>query len=252
MRSTQAAPYYTAMRYLLLTLAVVMLAAPNLGLAAEPDAWSIYLAARERAGGANEAGRLLDYSYGVVTTLPADKSQIELRGSVVVILPGLIRQELETPQGLTQFYFDGVAAWQKLAGKRRDLPSDAAHLQLAELDRRHVLYGKLPAKELVRYRREEEVEGRVCDVIEIVDVGGAPLRLYVDRESRDVVKHVYVGDVPGGGMAQVEEVQSDFVDVGGFRFATRRSVLRNGEPARTSVLSDIQVNSGLKPEIVLR
>ena len=139
-----------------------------------------------------------------------------------------------------------------LGGKRRDLPNEAAALQRAELARRHILYGDLPAKELVRYRREEPVDDRIADVIEIIDVGGAPLRLYVDRESKDVVKHVYVGDIPGGGMAQVEETQSDFIDTDGFRFATKRAVVRNGTPARTSVLSNIRVNSGVKREIVLR
>jgi hypothetical protein len=239
------------MRYLPAALAVVTLMGANFAPAADPDAWSIYLAARERAGG-EEPGRLADYSYDVVTTLPAGKSQVDIRGSVVVILPDLIRQELETPQGLTQLFFDGVSAWQVLGGKRRDLPNEAGALQRAELERRHVLYGKLANKELVRYRREEQVDGRIADVIEIIDVGGAPLRLYVDRESKDVVKHVYVGDVPGGGMAQVEEAQSEFVDVDGFRFATRRSVVRNGTPSRTSLLSGIRINSGVKREIVLR
>lgn len=239
------------MRYLSLALAVVTLISADFGRAAEPDAWGIYLAARKQAGGV-EPGRLVDYSYDVVTTLPAGKSQVDVHGSVVVILPDLIRQELQTPQGLTQLFFDGVAAWQVLGGKRRDLPNEAAALQRAELARRHILYGDLPAKELVRYRREEPVDDRTADVIEIIDVGGAPLRLYVDRESKDVVKHVYVGDIPGGGMAQVEETQSDFIDVGGFRFATRRAVVRNGKPARTSVLSEIRVNSGVNREILLR
>lgn len=239
------------MRYLSLALAAVALIAADLGRAAEPDPWNIYLAAREQAGGARP-GSLTDYSYDVVTTLPAGESQVDVHGSVVVIVPDLIRQELQTPQGLTQLFFDGTSAWQVLGGKRRDLPNEAALLQRAELERRHILYGPLPAKELVRYRREEQIDGRMADVIEIIDVGGAPLRLYIDRDSKDVVKHVYVGDIPGGGMAQVEETQSDFVDVDGFRFASRRAVVRNGKPARTSVLSGFRVNSGLKREIVLR
>jgi len=239
------------MRYLPIALAAVALISADFGLAAEPNAWSIYLAAREQAGGA-KPGSLADYSYDVVTTLPAGEGQIDVRGSAVVILPDLIRQELQTPQGLTQLFFDGVSAWQVLGGKRRDLPNEAAALQRAELARRHILYGELPARELVRYRREEQVDGRTVDVIEIIDVGGAPLRLYVDRASKDVVKHVYVGDIPGGGMAQVEEAQSEFVDIGGLRFATRRAVVRNGEPARTSALSGIRVNSGLQREIVSR
>lgn len=239
------------MRYLPLALAAFALIAADFARAAEPDAWSIYLAAREQAGGA-KPGRLVDYSYDVVTTLPSGDNKVDVHGSVVVILPDLIRQELQTPQGLTQLFFDGASAWQVLGGKRRDLPNEAAALQRTELERRHILYGPLPAKELVRYRREEQVEGRTADVIEIVDVGGAPLRLYVDRDSRDVVKSVYVGDIPGGGMAQVEETQSEFVTVDGFRFATKREVVRNGKAARTSALSGVHVNSELKRDMVLR
>ena len=90
------------------------------------------------------------------------------------------------------------------------------------------------------------------DVIEIIDVGGSPLRLYIDRESKDLLKQVYVGDVPGGGMAQVEETFSEFVDVEGMRFATRREVVRNGEPGRASVLSGIRINANIRRDIVLQ
>src|SRR5690606_25682761 len=185
-------PHTNRMRYLPLALVAVALLAADFGRAADPDAWNIYLAAREKAGGAKPA-TLIDYAYDVVTTLPAGDNQVDVHGSVVVIVPDLIRQELQTPQGLTQLFFDGNSAWQVLGGKRRDLPNEAALLQRAELERRHILYGSLPAKELVRYRREEQVEGRTADVIEIIDVGGAPLRLYVDRDTKDVIKQVYVG-----------------------------------------------------------
>ena len=79
------------MRYLSLALAAVALIAADLGRAAEPDPWNIYLAAREQAGGARP-GSLTDYSYDVVTTLPAGESQVDVHGSVVVIVPDLIRQ----------------------------------------------------------------------------------------------------------------------------------------------------------------
>ncbi len=66
-----------------------------------------------------------------------------------------------------------------------------------------------------------------------------------------MLKQVFVGDIPGGGMAQVEEVYTDFQDIKGFRFATRREIIRNGEPARTDQFQDLQVNNGLQREIVL-
>ena len=53
-------------------------------------------------------------------------------------------------------------------------------------------------------------------------------------------------------MAQVEETFSEFVDVDGIRFATRREVVRNGEPRRASVLSGIRINANIRRDIVLR
>lgn len=244
-------PILSRMRCLFALLAIFAIAPLDSVMAADPDATAIYLAARERAGGGSEPGRLVDYAYDLLLTLPAGENEVQIRGSVVVILPDLVRQELETPQGPTQLVFDGSDVWQILGGKKQALPAEAAALQRAELARRHVFFAELPPAQLIRYRREDQVGGRTVDVIEIIDVGGAPLRLYIDRESKDLVKQVYVGDVPGGGMAQVEETFSEFVDVEGMRFATRREVVRNGEPGRASVLSGIRINANIRRDIVL-
>lgn len=233
---------------LLLALTVIPLEAL---LAQGPNAADIYLAARDRAGGGSGPGSLVDYSYDLLLTLPAGDNEVQIRGSVIVVLPDLVRQELETPQGPTQLVFDRDSVWQVLGGKKQDLPAAAAVLQRAELARRHIFFGDVPDAQLIRYRREDEVNGRTVDVIELIDVGGAPLRLYVDRESRDLLKQVYVGDVPGGGMAQVEEILSEFVDVDGIRFATHREVIRNGEPGRQSQLTDIRVNGNIQRAVVV-
>ena len=245
-------PILSRMRCLLVLLATFAIAPLDSVMAADPDATAVYLAAREQAGGGNEPGRLVDYAYDLLLTLHAGDREVQIRGSVVVILPDLVRQELETPQGPTQLVFDGGDVWQVLGGKKQALPAEAAALQRAELARRHVFFGELPPVQLIRYRREDQVGGRTVDVIEIIDVGGVPLRLYIDRESKDLLKQVYVGDVPGGGMAQVEETFSEFVDVDGIRFATRREVVRNGEPGRASVLSGIRINANIRRDIVLQ
>ena len=243
------------MRSLLALLGIFAITPLNSVMAADPDATAIYLAARERAGGGSEPGRLVDYAYDLLLTLPAGENEVQIRGSVVVILPDFVRQELETPQGPTQLVFDGGDVWQVLqvlGGKKQALPAEAAALQRAELARRHVFFAELPPTQHIRYRREDQVGGRTVDVIEIIDVGGSPLRLYIDRKSKDLLKQVYVGDVPGGGMAQVEETFSEFVDVEGMRFATRREVVRNGEPGRASVLSGIRINGNIQRNIVLQ
>jgi len=104
----------------------------------------------------------------------------------------------------------------------------------------------------VQFLRSEEVDGRPTDVIEIRDVGGTPLRLYVDVDSRDVVKQVFIGDAPDGTMSQVEEFYSDFREIGGYRWHHKRKVVRNGKPALESETSNLKVNSGLTKSDILR
>ena len=104
----------------------------------------------------------------------------------------------------------------------------------------------------IRFRGEDEVEGRAVDVVEIVDVGGSPLRLFLAQDNRDLLKLMYVGDVPGAGMMQVEEVFSDIREVDGFRRHFKRRVLRNGKEAVISTASSYEINRGLDPEDLLR
>jgi hypothetical protein len=87
-------------------------------------------------------------------------------------------------------------------------------------------------------------------VVQIADVGGTLLRLFVDAETHDVVKHMFVGDSPQG-LAQVEEIYSDFREVGGYRWYHHRKVVRNGETALESTRSNLQVNAGYERAALL-
>jgi hypothetical protein len=80
-------------------------------------------------------------------------------------------------------------------------------------------------------------------VVQIADVGGTLLRVFIDTETHDVLKHMFVGDTPHG-LAQVEEIFSDFRESGGYRWYHRRQVLRNGEIALESTRSNLRVNVG--------
>ena len=43
-----------------------------------------------------------------------------------------------------------------------------------------------------------KVDGRAVEVVQIADVGGTLLRLSIDAETHDVLKHTFVGDTPQG------------------------------------------------------
>ena len=113
-----------------------------------------------------------------------------------------------------------------------------------------MLIGDPPDPADVRFLRQEEIEGRPTNVIEIYNVGGMPVQLFVDAETHDVIKRAFIGDTPVG-LARVEEYYSDFRATGSYRWHHQRRVLRNGEWALEATTSNIQVNVGLTRSDVL-
>jgi len=204
--------------------------------------------ARRAATGGNE---LHDYAFDLATVIEMpDGRRVRFTSFVQVIPPSAFRQHLESAAGNQTMFFSGDAAWQQTIQGRRDLPQSVVRRQDADLRRGHVLYK--PAPSGVTYRGADEVEGRAVDVIQIADVAGAPLRLFLDQETHDLLKRVYVGDAPDGSMAQVEEFLSNYVLVGGFRWPTTKRVVRNGKIATTSTASNFEVNQGLDSKTLLR
>ncbi len=214
--------------------------------------WQIYMAARETAGGGPGGKQLVDYTFDLVTELKTNDQTVQYNSTLALIVPYYQRQSTSSPIGKTVMIFDGKQAWQQTVRGKQHLPPSMVGTHRATMDRSHILLGPPPTRDAVHYLRDEEVAGRMTQVIQINDVGGTPLRLFVDTENADVLKHVFVGDVPGGGMAQVEEIFDGFVDVGGFRWHTEKTVLRNGKEAIRSVTSNLEVNVGLKVEDLLR
>ena len=132
------------------------------------------------------------------------------------------------------------------------MPASLVDRYRQELDRSHILLLPPSPKDTIWFLRQEEVAGRLADVIELRDAGGLPLRLFVDVETRDVVKKVFVGDTPDGSMAQVEEFYINFQDVGGYPWPFYKKVVRNGKPATEGVTLDMQVNVSLTERTILK
>ena len=222
---------------------------------AEPNAkqrgWEVLSAAREAIGSAKV--ELRDYSCSIETRLSRKGGPpIELKSTLQFVMPELVRQDVETPNGKMTLTFDGERAVRQAKGEETEmLPGRTAQLR-GDLARANVLLGPAPSPDAVRFLRSEKVDDREADVIEVQDVGDAPVRLYIDAETRDMLKMVYVGDIPGGGMAQVEEFFSDYVEAGGIRWHRTRRVIRNGEEAIVSKRDDFVVNTGLTMDDIVR
>jgi hypothetical protein len=211
--------------------------------AAREQGWKLFQQARKalRAGG--DPAPIHDYSFDLTTQVHTPQGVSQLTSRTFFVFPGFIRQEIDTPQGKAVVVFDGDHGWQQGASGRRELAAAAAAQIRAELARNNVLIGPDPDPALVRYLGPDEVAGRPVEVVQITDVGGTLLRLFIDAQTHDVLKHTFVGDTPHG-LAQVEEIFSDFQQVGGYRWYRHRKVVRNGETALESSRSNLQVNVG--------
>ena len=180
-------------RFVGVILFVNAVAGPVLA-ADEPDprkrAWEIFERARERAGAGPSAEPVRDYTFDLVTRIPNPKEkdkQIELTSKGFFLTPNLVRQEIEAPGAKVIVVFDGQKGWQMLPNNTRYLPDKASTQIQADLARSHVFLAELPARDQVRFLGEEEVGGRMTEVIELNDVGNMPQtspRLFLSAAGR--------------------------------------------------------------------
>lgn len=212
---------------------------------AQQRGWEIYQQAR-RAAGPGEP--LRDYSFEQVATIERDGNVYNVVSRVQTIAGQAQRLEVDSQGGVITMLVNGDQGWRGSAVGKQPLPPEAVELQKKEDARITALLGPEFQKGSVRYRSEDEVDGRPADVIELSDVGGTPLRLFIDRQSKNVVKRMYVGDAPNGMMAQVEEFLSDYRDIDGYRWPHAKRVVRNGAQASKSTVRNVRLNQGLTVE----
>lgn len=209
---------------------------------------ALYDAARQAAAGGKT---LRDIAYERTSVVSRGEDSVRVASTVAVVLPDKSRTEIVAGAAPTVLVFDGESVVNRSAGGMK-LPPQVADLQRRELARMFALFGPEPEQGTVRYRGEDEVNGRAVDVIELFDLGDTALRLFLDRETHDVLKRKFVGDAPDGSMAQVEEFLSDYRTVGGFRWPHSIQTKRNGREGPKSTMRGVKVNQGLTAAEVLK
>ena len=135
---------------------------------AKEQGWSIYQRARAAAGAGPGRHPIRDYSLELVTRIKnAEGQEGEFRSKKYYLHPNLLRQEIQTPQTTVIMIYDGAKAFQLLPNDTRFLPDAQVERFRADLARAHVLIGDPADPTDVRFLRQEEIEGRQTNVIEI-------------------------------------------------------------------------------------
>jgi len=240
-------------RWIRAILAAAAVLAPMISSGEEPPAkkgWRLFLEAREAAGAGPSGEPLLDYAFELETKTQHQGQTVKIQSEVFFLHPHYVRQVIQTPNGELLMIYDGERAYQLLSDDIQPLPPDSVRQFEADLARSHILLGPPPPQESVRFVGREQVEGRPVDVIEIDDVAGTPLRLYLDAETRDVVKKSFTGETPAG-TARVEEFYSDFQEIDGYRWHHHKRVFRDGELALEAATSNLRINTGLRKSDII-
>lgn len=239
---TAAAPIAAAL------LAALTLTAPAVGAqpadAGNLKGWKIYLAARTAAGAGPNAPAIRDYTLTLTTTAATPQGKAEFHSRFYFKYPRLIRQEIESQAGQVVIVSDGDRGWRLMPDDIQYLPASDVKRIWEDLERVHIFFAAAPEPAAVHFIGGDTVEGRKVDVIEISDVAGAPLKLFVDAETHDVLKKAYTGDTPIG-RADVEEFYSDYKNYGVYRWWGHKRVLRNGREALAITVDDVKINTGL-------
>jgi hypothetical protein len=163
-----------------LTIALLAVAAADDKAASNEHGWHIFLAARDAAGTGPSGTPLRDYSYDLVTRAHTANGEVQLQSSSLFLAPDQIRQQIHAPTGEIVMIFDGASAWQVVPAGRRELPPAMVEQFRSDLARSHVLSAPVPPKDAVWFLRQESVEDRLADVIELREVGSTPLRIFID------------------------------------------------------------------------
>lgn len=93
---------------------------------------------------------------------------------------------------------------------------------------------------------DEKVAGKAADVI-AVTIGVTMFSLYFDKQSHLVLKMSY-GMMSGKEEITIEEVQEDYREVKGIKFAYRQVGYENSKLSGEVVINEYQPNSGIDPQ----
>ncbi len=229
-----------------------LLVAAALPVLADQRGWEVLEAALQAAGGREKLLAVRDLSFDLDSHVVSTQGEFDIQSRSRMVFPDTVRQDSKMPFGDMSMALDSRSGWRQGPTGAVEVPPAELKRVQADVARANILFRPPADSAAVRWVAEESVAGRPCDIIEIAAVGGAPMRLSVDRQTRDVVKRSYRAEAPGGGMAAVEEIISDFRQIDGLRLSFKVRVLRDGKLARESGTRNLKINSGLNAEELLR
>ena len=192
---------------------------------------------QQSLGGTDKLASVKDLEYRAdVEVQTPNGPGMKVKQTNAYLFPATMRQEIELPFGKQFMYSNGSAGW--LAGMQgvRDLPAPVLGQVRGEVFRQilGLTLSDRDSNRTVSYSGE--------GVLEISAKSGERAQLQVDEKTGMPVKLSYH---EAGGSESVEQLYSDWREVGGVRLPYQWTVLQSGKKYAEVKIQDYKLNSGL-------
>ena len=179
--------------------------------------------------------------------------EMTMEGQVTVALPSKARYDLTIQaMGMTMSRVLGAeSAWMASPQGSQTMPeifAQEGRNEIFRLDPPLLTYVS-GAEATVQHLGEEDVNGKMADVILVRDTPAGSIKLFIDQESKYIVKKEFQALGQQGEPVQREEFYSDHRDISGVKIAFSIISIDNGEKAAEVTLSEVTVNAEVDESI---
>ena len=171
---------------------------------------------------------------------------MELDGEVTLVLPTKARFDIKMPAVGMQMsrIYDGQSAWMVMPQGVQPLPAAFVEEAKKEIfrDSIHLLTYISDKEASVQYLGVEDVKGKMTDVVLVGNTPAGSLKLFIDQETKHIVKKEYQA-LTEQGPAEREEFLDAYREVSGVMVAFHTVLVDNGEQSAEITFSEVMLNA---------
>ena len=218
--------------------------------AATPEATSkgnaLLRAARQAMGGAALMG-VNQLTTAANLTISTPQGDMSVKTEATLSYAGRLLNKMSTPMGEMIQGYDGQTLWMKTPQGVRELSaSQKSDVEASFFRQTTSLLQNFdkPGYE-VQALGPAQVDGKTAEAVAVSDpVRKLQVKLWIDPASHVVVKKGYTGSLMGPP-SEVEEVYSDYREIGGVKMPFKLILFRNGKKFGEQTNTEIKINPGV-------
>ena len=226
---------------------------PEAGEGDVAKAREIIFAAVDAHGGMENLQRVKTVLWNAKMVMNSPGGEVTFDGQVIIVLPDKMRYDM-TIVGMgvkMSRVFDGQSTWMVTPQGTQTMPESFAEDDRNQIFRLHpyLLSYLATADVTVQHVGEEDVNGKSADVIWVSDTPAGSIKLFIDQESKYLVKTGFQALGQQESPVNREEFYNDYHDVSGVKVPYSIVMIDNGEKFAEVTLSEATINAEVDESI---